>query len=223
MDAKGQMIGYCSAVGKGERRELLRRHGWGLVMTPSDPRFPPAGFRYFIDNGAWSAHQKGVENDLDAFARYVYRFGECADFIVAPDIVEGGLESLKLSMSWIGRLSRYPGELLIAVQDGMTEKEIFPILERFDVGLFVGGSTEWKLRTLPIWGSLSKRFQCYLHVGRVNSARRIALCALAGVDSIDGSTLLLNPTDQKATALSNALRQPALFLDCDRFSRSEVS
>ena len=43
--------------------------------------------------------------------------------------------------------------------------------------------------SLPLWGDLAKDIQAYLHVGRVNAARRIALCAAAGADSCDGSSV----------------------------------
>ena len=57
------------------------------------------------------------------------------------------------------------------------------------VGIFVGGSTEWKESSLPRWGELSQSSGCYLHVGRVNTMRRTRLCALAGADSYDGTSV----------------------------------
>jgi hypothetical protein len=56
------------------------------------------------------------------------------------------------------------------------------------IGIFVGGSTAWKIESLILWGRFAAIFGCYLHVGRVNTARRIRLCALAGADSFDGSS-----------------------------------
>jgi hypothetical protein len=77
--------------------------------------------------------------------------------------------------------------VLIAVQDGMTDIDLMPLVND-KVGIFVGGSTEWKIESLPMWGRVAKSTGCYLHVGRVNSARRIRLCAMSGADSVDGTS-----------------------------------
>jgi len=55
------------------------------------------------------------------------------------------------------------------------------------VGIFVGGDTRWKLATMAQWARLAHAHGAICHVGRVNSARRIHLCAAAGIDSFDGS------------------------------------
>lgn len=55
------------------------------------------------------------------------------------------------------------------------------------VGVFVGGSTEWKLSTMAGWARLAHECGARCHVGRVNSALRARLCDIAGADSIDGS------------------------------------
>ena len=47
------------------------------------------------------------------------------------------------------------------------------------VGIFVGGSTPFKLETMPAWGELAREIGCWLHVGRVNSGRRIRDCHAA--------------------------------------------
>lgn len=47
--------------------------------------------------------------------------------------------------------------------------------------------TRHKEDTLPAWGELAREKGCWLHVGRVNTARRIALCAAASATSFDGS------------------------------------
>jgi hypothetical protein len=57
------------------------------------------------------------------------------------------------------------------------------------IGIFVGGSTAWKLRTLPLWGTLAAEMGCWLHVGRINTARRITLCSLVGATSFDGTSV----------------------------------
>lgn len=175
-----------------------------------------------LDNGAWGAHQRGVVLDQRAFREHVIRHGRHADFIVAPDVVAGGLDSLALSAGWLPALRGATAVTLIAVQDGMAPADLAPLLsnpfERWSralgrfvnpVGIFVGGSTEWKLATMRAWGELARSRRCWLHVGRVNTARRIQLCRDAGVDSFDGKSPVLFPST--LPLLDSARRQQPLF------------
>ena len=52
---------------------------------------------------------------------------------------------------------------------------------------FVGGDDQWKERTVHHWRRRTDEMGAYCHVGRVNTARRLDLCAFYEVDSIDGS------------------------------------
>jgi len=70
----------------------------------------------------------------------------------------------------------------------MTPAEVGPLLA-VNIGLFVGGSTAWKLETLGTWGALAAERRCYLHVGRVNTQRRIARCHAVGAQSFDGTSV----------------------------------
>jgi hypothetical protein len=118
------------------------------------------------------------------------KLGEGADFITVPDIVAGGLESLRFSEAWAPRLVRYGRPLLLPVQDGMLPEDVDPVISSFrhaPMGLFVGGSTEFKLGTLPLWAEYARMKNAWLHVGRVNSRTRIRLCQDVGADSFDGS------------------------------------
>lgn len=146
------------------------------------------GFGYALDNGAWTAHQIGETFDAPAFTRAIDKLGAGADFIVVPDIVEGGLPSLDFSMAWIDELMTVGPRLLIAVQDGMTPRHLTGVVSD-KVGIFVGGSTDWKLSTLMSWGRFARSQGLYLHVGRVNTCRRIAHCAASSADSFDGSSV----------------------------------
>lgn len=144
------------------------------------------GFQYALDNGAWTAFQRGEQFDAGAFQRAVDLLGVGSDFIVVPDIVAGGLWSLDFSMSWLDRL-RGVAPLLLAVQDGISPDDVRNLIGR-DLGVFVGGTTDWKLMTMQAWGAVARRAGAHLHVGRVNTSRRIALCSAAGADSFDGSS-----------------------------------
>lgn len=180
------MDAYASRSGTRRNLDALRAHGW-RIMVSARGELRTEGFPYALDNGAWTAHQRGEQFDVAAFERAVDALGHGADFIVAPDIVMGGAASLRLSESWLARLVPI-APVLVAVQDGMEPVDVEPLIGA-RVGLFVGGSTDWKERTASTWGALGRERGAHIHVGRVNTARRIHLCAYAGAHSFDGSSV----------------------------------
>jgi hypothetical protein len=176
------MIAYASRTGTRRNLAALRRANW-RIMVSAKGVVRTEGFRYALDNGAWTAFQHQLPFDTEAFLEAYRKLGKGADFVVLPDIVAGGYRSLEFSMSWLPRLGDCPNYL--AVQDGMVDADLPSGIE----GIFVGGTTEWKENTLPMWGSAARRQGIKLHVGRVNSARRIHLCEAVGADSFDGSSV----------------------------------
>lgn len=161
---------------------------------------------YALDNGAWGCHQQGKPFDGGAFLWALERIGAGADWVVAPDIVGGGLDSLDLTSTWLNRIDH--ALVLIAVQDGMTPMDVRPLLTP-GRGLFLGGTTEWKLKTIAQWGNFARQVGCYFHVGRVNTARRIRIAQCAGAHSVDGTSA----TKWASTIdlLSDTARQRCLF------------
>jgi hypothetical protein len=145
------------------------------------------GFAYALDNGAWTAFQRGEAFDVPAFERALGMFGANADFVVVPDVVADSTASLALSREWLPRLAGVR-LALVPVQDGMTFESVEDLLSE-RVGVFMGGSTEWKLANLVRWGRWCRARGVYYPVGRVNTARRIARCAEASADSFDGSSV----------------------------------
>lgn len=187
------MICCASRTATTRNIAALKGAGWGWIVGPLDQRGPRLhGMRHALDNGAWPAFAQGVPWDERAFRRALDDFGPTADFIVLPDVVADREASLARTHAWLPELLARPdlgrARLLIAIQDGMTFADIEPLLINPRVGLFIGGSTEWKVASiipLSIWAKERGR---YVHVGRVNTARRIAICAAGGVDSIDGTS-----------------------------------
>jgi len=178
-------MAYAAHTGTRRNLAAMAAAGWGLLLSPGKPR--DDRFTYALDNGAFTAWQQGRSFDVPAFQRHVERHGDGAQFVVLPDIVAGGLASLDLSLSWLPRLRGAGRRRLIAVQDGMQPADVVPHLGP-DVGIFLGGTTDWKLATLPVWGRVAQEADAYFHVGRVNSARRIRMCAIAGAHSVDGTS-----------------------------------
>lgn len=201
------MICYASRTGKGRNLDALRAARWRLLVSRAG-RWRTEGFPYALDNGAWHDHQHGTAFDEAKFDELLDRFGAGADWVVLPDIVAGGLASLELSVRWLNRcLSACPLALL-AVQDGMVEADLAPLVGP-NVGIFLGGSTAWKLATMHAWGRFCAKRGVYYHVGRVNTVRRIWMAAGAGADSVDGSSA--SRYSLNLPRLDNALRQPDLL------------
>ena len=187
------MIAYASRTGTKRNLDQLRVHGWRLMVSARGV-LRTEGFSYALDNGAWTAFQRGEEFDVAAFEKAVRMLGPGADWIVLPDVVMGGIASLDMSIAWLRKLRRRvvlrDARFMLAVQNGMEEPAVLRRIKRHlgkKVGIFVGGDTEWKLATMALWSGVAHECGAICHVGRVNTARRIRLCEVAGVDSFDGS------------------------------------
>lgn len=201
------MVGYFSQTNGRRNLAVLQKHGWRCLLTPYSTG-GPHGLGYAIDNGAWHSFAQGVPYDAARFRDLLAERGPGSDWCVVPDIVEGGLESLAFSRSWLPEVLQSSPRALVAVQDGMTRDDVRPLLGP-RVGIAVGGSTEWKERTARYWGRLAAEVGTYLHVLRVNTVRRIAICADAGADSFDGSSV--SRFSCNVPRLTEAARQQSLW------------
>lgn len=210
------VIPYVPRTGTRSTIAKLRARGWRLLLNVLEIR-DPMGFRYALDNGAWPAAEdfnKGKRPTkvlcLETFARGVAAMGPGADFVVAPDIVQGGEESWQLTSDWLPKLVGNPRlsdvVILIAVQDGfeLEPERIRRLLDR-RVGIFVGGGDAFKEQSLPLWGAMCREAGAWLHVGRVNTTRRVALCEAAGATSFDGLSVARFPVN--LAKLDGARRQ----------------
>lgn len=184
------MFCYASRTGTRRNLEALRRHGWGLLVSRAGVWRTEGFDRICGDNGAWADYQAGLAFDEDAYDRFLAWLAAqpvTADWLVLPDIVAGGLPSLMLSKRYLNRCLAVAPMVLVAVQDGM-EPEDLTALVGPQVGIFLGGSTEWKLARMREWGRFCAERGVYYHVARVNSTRRMSLAASCGANSVDGSS-----------------------------------
>jgi hypothetical protein len=210
------MICYASRTGTKRNLDALRAAGWGLLVSRGGVWRTEGFSRVVGDNGAWSDFQSGRAFDEDHFERFLNWFEAqplTPDWIVLPDIVAGGLASLDLSLRYPNRCLAVAPLVLIAVQDGMTTEDLAPHVGP-NVGIFLGGSTEWKLANMVEWGAFCAERALHYHVARVNTARRVWMAAGARASSIDGSSasryaVTLPLLD---SAVRGALRQYSLSL-----------
>ncbi|APA90252.1 hypothetical protein BJG93_34635 (plasmid) [Paraburkholderia sprentiae WSM5005] len=210
------MVAYASHTGTKRNLAAMKEAGWHMLLSPKGSSLRSEGMPYALDNGAWTAYQQGQPFDEGSFLRAVDLVGERAEWIVLPDVVQGGMASLEFSLAWKERLRGIPTKVLIAVQDGVQLEDVAHELSPA-VGIFIGGSTEWKEATAGAWGSLARRRNCHLHVGRVNTVRRIKICAAAGANSIDGTSV--SRYAKTLPKLDAASRQDDFFSTADESLR----
>lgn len=140
-----------------------------------------------MDNGAYSGFQP------DLFMRMLerfYGFGGC-QFVACPDVVGDAFETLEKWPFWSRVIRGVHLRPALVLQDGMLASEI-PWKQ---VGaVFVGGTDAWKFssqaRELCAY---AKARGLWVHVGRVNSRKRIYEAARMGADSFDGGQYSMFP------------------------------
>ncbi len=107
-------------------------------------------------------------------------------FVCVPDVVADARATLDQWVRWQSAPRRRGLPIAFVAQDGC-ERGLIPPWWTFDA-LFIGGSTDWKLG--PAAERVvreAKRHGKWIHMGRVNSARRARYAAAIGCDSFDGT------------------------------------
>jgi hypothetical protein len=166
------------------------RIGW--LISPGGWRRPPAWLPYALDNGAFTAWKNNKPWDAGAFMDLIERAQGHARplWIAVPDVVADAKATIALWPEWSQRIHRAAPRVQLAfvVQDGMTAADV-----PADASvIFVGGSTDWKWSTLSMWAKSFPR----IHVGRVNTERRLWQCHEHGVESCDGTGWMRGDQEQ---------------------------
>ena len=143
---------------------------------------------YALDNGAFTYHRKNQPFNDRAFVRMVRRFGYNADWIVIPDVLFDARSTIDLAKKWIPIIEKACPEtpMLFVWQDGMSIRDLAPFVSA-GIGIFLGGSAAEKFKILRDVSGFCSRKNVWLHVGRVNSVKRVKACKAHGVCSFDGS------------------------------------
>jgi len=143
------------------------------------------------NNGAYIDWKHGNAFDENRYMKRLSRAQRIGapDFAVIPDIVGGGLRSLSYSMAWLERLPiEWPWYL--ALQDGMTENDIVPVVNRVG-GLFLGGTDRFK-REAESWAQFAREHSKPFHFARAGTEPKIKQAMRIGADSLDSSLPLWN-------------------------------
>lgn len=156
----------------------------GHLLTPKNGNAVrtvlTTGLPWAIDNGAFSGFDAEAFTALAAKALGQPRLL----WVVVPDVVGKSRETLSLFGEWQYRLVGLP--LAFVGQDGQEPHDV----PWDDITcLFIGGSTKWKLSHDAAALAIEAKHRGKLvHMGRVNSRRRIRHAQMFACDSIDGSS-----------------------------------
>lgn len=172
---------------KPELRTMMHEAGIGVLTTYRSVRFPPDDtWVWAADNGCFSPAWNQTY-----WRTWIDLVDPRALFAVVPDTV-GDWKQTK--MNWIVHHATVKNAGLRAayvLQNGQTST--WMPWDDLDA-VFIGGTTEWKTsdesRTLV---DEAKTRGKWVHMGRVNSLRRMMLARDWGCDSCDGTYLAFGP------------------------------
>lgn len=105
-------------------------------------------------------------------------------FVSAPDVVADADKTSDLFSEWFIRINRLGFKVAYVLQDGFSDRH----RESADMAdaLFIGGSTEFKLSYF-VRDVVEEYRHKWVHMGRVNSMKRIAYAHSIGCKSVDGT------------------------------------
>lgn len=218
----------------------------GCILTPAQGNRLPQDVLWSVDNGcgpgragirqgtgypgetaygallaelrdeAYTALQQRLKDPDDADPYDPFATG-CL-FAAAPDVVGDAAATIRLAettgmLDWI----RYIGlPAAFVAQDGL--EDLTPPWDDFDV-LFIGGTTAWKLgpHIPPLVREAHRRFK-NVHMGRVNSLKRLRYADAIGCDTADGTYLTYGPDTNLPTLLGwgRAVNDQATLFDITR-------
>ncbi len=170
----------------------------GRLTTPQCGTVVGCGLPWAADNGAFAGF------DEAAYLRMLDHLPPGGLFVVAPDVVADHAATLELWRAWSPKLRARGFTPAFVLQDGCAEAPTDA------EALFIGGSTAYKLGATA--ARIARRHPGWVHMGRVNSKRRVLYAASIGCDSVDGTAVSMFP-DTKL---------PLMLRWCEQASRQGV-
>lgn len=163
----------------------------GLLNTPNSNYQLHDWPAWAADNGAFRADTYvGDERWFAWLESKAEHAGRCW-FATAPDVVGDAAATLERSLPWLPRIRALGYPAALVAQDGLEELEV--PWDAFDV-LFIGGTDAYKLGpAAAATAAEAKRRGKGVHVGRVNSHKRLRYAAYIGADTADGTFLAFGP------------------------------
>jgi hypothetical protein len=164
----------------------------GWMLTPDMGNRLPPGDWWAFDNACfahpgefdWARWEK-------ALRRTLAQSPDRCLFVVAPDVPFDAEGTIRRFAQYREQLAALGQPVAFVTQDGMGEEDV-PWSDA--AAVFVGGSTVWKTgqESAAIVAAAKVR-ERWVHMGRVNSLRRLQVARSMGCDSVDGTFLKYAP------------------------------
>jgi hypothetical protein len=179
---------------------IMRQGGYlGFISTPKQGNKIPPGSWWIADNGMGpgrsgvikGGHGKGAVTG-DQLLRWLDNYApeerdRCL-FAVAPDVVGDAAATLRRSRPYLARIRELGYPVAYVLQD--CQEDVPVPWDEIDA-VFVGGSDAFKLG--PVAAALCREARArglWVHVGRVNSGKRLIYAVSIGAGSADGTYLV---------------------------------
>lgn len=205
----------------------LRRADLGVLITPhmgNRPEWLPF-VDWAADNGMFSQPETFTIERYLGWLGTMERWRPRCLFATAPDVVGDAVATWELAEPTFEliRTAGYP--VALVAQDGLEAMMQSLDWNRFDA-LFIGGSTKWKLSKWARMAAAEARKRGkHVHMGRVNSYRRLRLAKDWLCKSADGTFLRMAP-DQNFPRMTRWLDrlkdQPNLFDFTEAAAKAEI-
>lgn len=179
----------------------------GLLYSPIVYK-NPLGMPYAFDNGRFTVWKNGKMWDEEKFFKLLtkpQKAGYRPRWTVVPDVVADAGGTFQQWRQWVPILRPYDTPLALAVQDGMSVKDVLELRPQPDV-IFVGGTMTWKWRYAKDWCRHFPR----VHIARVGSARKLWMAQRIGAESTDGTAWFRD--DERQAQLLRYLTRSSLGL-----------
>lgn len=187
-----------------EIQKALQDNGIGMMLTPFSQRSTKASpyqWSWAADNGCFAERW-----DENVWVSWLKSFGNPKDalFATVPDVVADHDKTVERWNHYYKTVADLGYKPAFVLQDGAEEATI--PWETMGC-LFIGGTTEFKLsNTAKEMCRKAKSLSIWVHMGRVNSFKRMLLAKQWGVDSVDGTYLAFGP-DKNTPKLINIVNK----------------
>jgi hypothetical protein len=168
------------------------------MTTPAQGAAVPSAAVWASDNGCFGKGYPGGAAYLRWLENHPAPREDCL-FASAPDVVGNAAATLDRSAPYLEHIRALGYRAALVAQDGLEDLAV--PWGTFDV-LFIGGGTDWKLG--PGARGLAEEARArglWVHMGRVNSLKRLRYARRIGCGSADGTFITFAPTENLARCL----------------------